>query len=218
MLPQGQGSESNRKMYSPRFTFLTALEVPLDRRGGEPSLGLTLGHTAACYGGQWEHSLRRCSGCPSSCAQATQRQAQGLSGPMQDPWAGSHFTTSSGAPAVHGAILQCCCCLVSVAITSDGRALPGRGCETTSLSQFPHARCSTFAAVASLRHKPPILDTCWLGGWPSQVPLPLSMLPTYQFLPVFQGRSPAPWVLTHDPCPPGFSLMGSMPLCPNGCG
>ena len=114
--------------------------------------------------------------------------------------------------------LQCCCCLVSVAITSDGRALPGRGCETTSLSQFPHARCSTFAAVASLRHKPPILDTRWLGGWPSQVPLPLSVLTTYQFFPVSQGISPAPWVLTHDPCPLGFSLMGSMPLCPNGCG
>lgn len=92
-----------------------------------------------------------------------------------------------GPPAVQGAILQCCCCLVSVAITRDGWALPGQGCETTSLSQFPHARCSTFVAVAALRHKPPILDTRWLGGWPSQVPLPFSVLPTHQFLPVPQG-------------------------------
>lgn len=103
-----------------------------------------------------------------------------------------------GAPAVQGAVLQCCCCLASVAITSDGRAPAGRGCATTSLSQFPHALCSTFGAVASLRHKPPTLDTRWLGGWPSQFPLPFSVLPTYPVPSRISGDKPC--TLDAHPC------------------
>lgn len=85
-----------------------------------------------------------------------------------------------------------------MAITSDGRALAGRSCATTSLSQFPHALCSTFGAVASLRHKPPALDTCWLGGWPSQVPLPFSVLPTYPVPSRISGDKPC--TLGAHPC------------------
>lgn len=69
--------------------------MPLDGRGREPSVGLTVSESTVSGGAQdAPHPALR----PSSCAQAAQRQAQGLPGPMQDSWEGSHFTTSSRGP------------------------------------------------------------------------------------------------------------------------
>lgn len=84
--------------------------------------------------------LWRCSGCLSpcpprtTCAQAAPGQAHGLPGPTPCTREALVSPGHLRAPAVQGTKMQCCCCLVSAAITSDWRAVPGRCRETSFLS------------------------------------------------------------------------------------